>query len=107
MRNDQDKTPQDSPQGETTVTDDAPGRDEAVEATDGGARDARAAVAPGPRPGATVPTLGEVLVAIEELWPASLAEEWDAVGLVAGRVERPVRRIIFAVDPTLEVVRDA
>ncbi|WP_309080112.1 Nif3-like dinuclear metal center hexameric protein [Zhihengliuella sp.] len=53
------------------------------------------------------PTLGDVLVAVEELWPASLAEEWDRVGLVAGRLHRPVRRIMFAVDPTLEVARDA
>ncbi|GAA3694118.1 hypothetical protein GCM10022377_03430 [Zhihengliuella alba] len=53
------------------------------------------------------PTLGDVLVAVEELWPASLAEQWDRVGLVAGRIHRPVRRIMFAVDPTLEVARDA
>lgn len=53
------------------------------------------------------PKLGDVLLAIEELWPESLAEGWDAVGLVAGRPERPVRKIVFAVDPTLEVVRDA
>lgn len=72
-----------------------------------GAADATAAVAPAAQPGATAPTLGEVLVAIEELWPASLAEDWDAVGLVAGRLEQPVRRVVFAVDPTLEVVRDA
>lgn len=60
-----------------------------------------------PIPVLTVPTLGEVLLAIEELWPASLAESWDAVGPVVGRPERPVRRIMFAVDPTLEVIADA
>jgi dinuclear metal center YbgI/SA1388 family protein len=53
------------------------------------------------------PTLREVLAAIEELWPAALAEGWDAVGPVVGRPERTVRKIVFAVDPTLEVVRDA
>ncbi|MBG6083424.1 Nif3-like dinuclear metal center hexameric protein [Zhihengliuella flava] len=52
-------------------------------------------------------TLGDVLVAMEELWPRSLAEDWDRVGLVAGRTERQIKRIVFAVDPTLEVVRDA
>ncbi|MCO1339557.1 Nif3-like dinuclear metal center hexameric protein [Kocuria polaris] len=52
-------------------------------------------------------TLGDILIAVEELWPASLAEKWDRVGLVAGRTERPVRRVLFAVDPTLDVVRDA
>ena len=30
------------------------------------------------------PTLGMVLLAVEELWPESLAEDWDEVGLVAG-----------------------
>ena len=60
-----------------------------------------------PAPVLTTPTLGEVLLAIEELWPSSLAESWDAVGPVVGRPERPVRRIMFAVDPTLEVIADA
>ncbi|WP_372342891.1 Nif3-like dinuclear metal center hexameric protein [Paeniglutamicibacter sp. ZC-3] len=55
----------------------------------------------------STPTLGQVLIAVEELWPASLAEEWDTVGPVVGRPEREVKRIMFAVDPTLEVVADA
>ncbi|KAA0976480.1 Nif3-like dinuclear metal center hexameric protein [Paeniglutamicibacter gangotriensis] len=55
----------------------------------------------------STPTLGQVLVAVEELWPASLAESWDTVGPVVGRPERPIKRIMFAVDPTLEVVADA
>jgi dinuclear metal center YbgI/SA1388 family protein len=55
----------------------------------------------------STPTLGQVLVAVEELWPASLAEEWDTVGAVVGRPQREVKRIMFAVDPTLEVVADA
>ena len=54
-----------------------------------------------------VPTLGDVLLAAEELWPESLAEGWDAVGLVAGRPSRPVERILFAVDPTTEVIDEA
>jgi dinuclear metal center YbgI/SA1388 family protein len=55
----------------------------------------------------TVPTVGEVLLAIEELWPESLAEGWDAVGLVAGRADVEVSRILFAVDPTSEVLDEA
>lgn len=54
-----------------------------------------------------VPTLAEVLLAVEELWPESLAEDWDEVGLVAGRPEREVNRVMFAVDPTLEVIEEA
>ncbi|MCZ2403813.1 Nif3-like dinuclear metal center hexameric protein [Paenarthrobacter sp. Z7-10] len=53
------------------------------------------------------PTLADVLLAVEELWPASLAEDWDAVGLVAGRPTATVSRIMFAVDPTLEVIEEA
>lgn len=52
-------------------------------------------------------SLADVLVAIEELWPESLAEDWDAVGLVAGRPSQPVRRILFCVDPVLEVIEEA
>lgn len=55
----------------------------------------------------TAPTLAEVLLAVEELWPESLAEDWDEVGLVAGRPGRKVNRIMFAVDPTLEVIEEA
>ena len=53
------------------------------------------------------PRLGDVLLAVEELWPESLAEDWDAVGLVAGRPERSVQRILFAVDPVHEVIDEA
>ncbi|HET9347934.1 MAG TPA: Nif3-like dinuclear metal center hexameric protein [Arthrobacter sp.] len=53
------------------------------------------------------PTLGMVLLAVEELWPESLAEDWDEVGLVAGRPSAGVSRILFAVDPTLEVIEEA
>jgi dinuclear metal center YbgI/SA1388 family protein len=53
------------------------------------------------------PVLAEVLVAVEELWPESLAEDWDRVGLVVGRPDTDVDRIMFAVDPTLEVIDEA
>lgn len=55
----------------------------------------------------SVPTLQQVLDLTEELWPRSLAEPWDAVGLVAGRRETPVRTIRFAVDPVRAVVQEA
>lgn len=67
---------------------------------------------PAPRPDDTttdsqVPTLDEVLDAAEELWPRSLAESWDAVGLVTGRRDALVRRINFAVDPVRAVIEEA
>ncbi|MBG6182599.1 dinuclear metal center YbgI/SA1388 family protein [Arthrobacter sp. CAN_A214] len=55
----------------------------------------------------TVPTVRDVLGAIEELWPESLAENWDAVGLVAGRAGAGVERILFTVDPTAAVLDEA
>ncbi|HAG58869.1 MAG TPA: Nif3-like dinuclear metal center hexameric protein [Arthrobacter bacterium] len=57
--------------------------------------------------GAAAPTLGQVLLAVEELWPESLAENWDEVGLVAGHPSAPVTRVMFAVDPTLTVIEEA
>jgi len=69
------------------------------------------AAAPGEEPqsesGRSTPVLGDVLLAVEELWPRSLAEQWDAVGPVVGRSNAPVRRILFAVDPVAEVVEEA
>ena len=53
------------------------------------------------------PVLADVLVAVEELWPESLAEDWDRVGLVVGRTDAEVDRIMFAVDPTIEVIDEA
>ena len=53
------------------------------------------------------PTLGQLMLAVEELWPESLAEEWDEVGLVAGHPSAPISRVMFAVDPTLEVIDEA
>src|SRR5438034_4388677 len=56
---------------------------------------------------AAAPTLGQVLLAVEELWPESLAENWDEVGLVAGHPSASVTRVMFAVDPTLTVIDEA
>lgn len=53
------------------------------------------------------PTLGQVLLAVEELWPESLAEDWDEVGLVVGRPTASITKVLFAVDPTLEVINEA
>ena len=56
---------------------------------------------------AGTPTLGQVLLAVEELWPESLAEDWDEVGLVVGRPTATVTKVMFAVDPTLAVIEEA
>lgn len=52
-------------------------------------------------------TLHDVTSALEELYPPAWAASWDAVGLVAGDPDRPVRRVLFAVDPVAQVVDEA
>ena len=48
--------------------------------------------------------LREVLAALDARYDPALAESWDAVGLVCGDPDEPVRRVLFAVDPTAAVV---
>jgi dinuclear metal center YbgI/SA1388 family protein len=51
--------------------------------------------------------LRDVVAALESLYPPETAAAWDRVGLVTGDLDQPVRRIVFAVDPTLAVIREA
>jgi len=48
--------------------------------------------------------LRDVLAALDARYDPALAEAWDAVGLVCGDPDEPVRRVLFAVDPTTAVV---
>jgi dinuclear metal center YbgI/SA1388 family protein len=54
-----------------------------------------------------VPKLSDVIRALDALWPAERAEEWDAVGLVCGDPDADVSRVLFAVDPVREVTDEA
>ncbi|WP_394551927.1 Nif3-like dinuclear metal center hexameric protein [Agromyces sp. MMS24-JH15] len=51
--------------------------------------------------------LADLLVTVERLWPASGAEAWDAVGLVAGDPDDPVGRVHLAVDAVAATVDEA
>lgn len=51
--------------------------------------------------------LAQVVAALERRYPPSTAEPWDAVGLVCGEPEAPVRRILWAVDPVEVVIDEA
>ena len=53
------------------------------------------------------PTVGDVVAVLDRLYDPAWAESWDAVGLVTGDPEQPVRRILFAVDPMRSVVDEA
>ncbi|MCB7135457.1 Nif3-like dinuclear metal center hexameric protein [Cellulosimicrobium marinum] len=58
-------------------------------------------------PNPTPPTLATVVRALDTLYPPDTAEEWDAVGLVAGDPQAAVRKVLFAVDPVEEVADEA
>lgn len=48
--------------------------------------------------------LREVIAALDARYDPALAEGWDAVGLVCGDPDEPVQGVLFAVDPTADVV---
>lgn len=52
-------------------------------------------------------SLGDVVAVLDGLYPPASAADWDRVGLVTGDPAQPVRRILFAVDPTLAVIEEA
>lgn len=52
-------------------------------------------------------TVGEVIAALEEWYPARMAQDWDAVGLVVGDRRAEVSSILFTVDVTAAVVAEA
>ncbi len=53
------------------------------------------------------PTLAHVVSLLDQAYPQAGAQSWDRVGLVTGDPDQPVRLVHFAVDPTLEVTREA
>lgn len=58
---------------------------------------------------ATAPatTVADVVRALEEAYPPELAESWDQVGLICGDPQDEVRKVVFALDCTLEVAQEA
>lgn len=52
-------------------------------------------------------TLGDVVERLHTWYPPGTAEQWDAVGLHLGDPGAQVKKILFAVDPTLEVAQEA
>ncbi|WP_404978517.1 Nif3-like dinuclear metal center hexameric protein [Bifidobacterium aquikefiricola] len=53
------------------------------------------------------PILGQVVEILESLYPLEYAESWDAPGLIVGDLSRRITRVMFAVDPTIDVVDEA
>ena len=52
-------------------------------------------------------TVADAVAAFEAAYDPALTEPWDAVGLTCGDPAAPVRRALFAVDPTAAVVDEA
>lgn len=52
-------------------------------------------------------TVGDVLSYIDQLAPFSTQEEWDNSGLLVGAPSEPAERILFALDITQSVIREA
>lgn len=52
-------------------------------------------------------TVENIIEVLEELVPPNLAESWDNVGLMVGRRNAEVKRVMLALDITEEVVRQA
>jgi dinuclear metal center YbgI/SA1388 family protein len=57
--------------------------------------------------GPVTASLADVVAVLDELYPPALAESWDAVGLVTGDPDQPVRRVLLAVDPMRAVIDEA
>lgn len=52
-------------------------------------------------------SLSDVVAALETRYAPSLAEPWDAVGLVCGDPDAAVGRVLFAIDPVAGTVSEA
>ena len=49
----------------------------------------------------------DIIRELEKLSPKEYAMEWDNVGLLVGKEESEVKKILLALDPTLEVIQKA
>ena len=52
-------------------------------------------------------TVADILKFIETIAPPYMKEDWDHVGLNCGRMDRPVSKILVALDPFSHVCREA
>ncbi|CAG7610901.1 Nif3-like dinuclear metal center hexameric protein [Leucobacter soli] len=52
-------------------------------------------------------TLADLRRVAESFWPVGTAESWDRVGLVTGRDDAPLRRVLLAVDAVRATVDEA
>jgi dinuclear metal center YbgI/SA1388 family protein len=53
------------------------------------------------------PSVGQVISVLEQRYDPRLAASWDAIGLVCGDPQAPVRKVLFAIDPVAAVAAEA
>lgn len=56
---------------------------------------------------ANLVTVNDIIGMLEEMAPVRLAESWDNVGMMLGRRNKPVRKLLLALDMTQETVAQA
>jgi dinuclear metal center YbgI/SA1388 family protein len=56
---------------------------------------------------AAVPNLAQVVGLLNQTYDPQTAEPWDQVGLVSGELTQPIAKVLFSVDPTLDVIEEA
>ncbi len=54
-----------------------------------------------------IPVVADVIGILEQMYDPAWARDWDAVGLVCGDPQAPVRRVLLAIDPVTAVVDEA
>ena len=54
-----------------------------------------------------MPTVANILQYIETIAPPYMAEEWDNVGLLCGRKDKEIKKILVALDPFRNVIAEA
>lgn len=52
-------------------------------------------------------TLNDIITLMEEIAPSAMAEDWDNVGLMLGRRDKQVKRILVALDMTKDTIQQA
>lgn len=52
-------------------------------------------------------TVSDILAYFESLAPASMKMDWDNVGLLCGRKDKEVKKVLVALDPFRNVIREA
>lgn len=54
-----------------------------------------------------MPNVSEVCLLLDRHFPPETAEAWDSIGLICGDPTATVKRVLFALDPTIEVIHEA